>query len=174
MDTLQDATKNSSASKTPAKSPAAVKTIPQAEPEGSGTPMWLVLALMVTTAALAVLAILTIVPRLRPTEPVRLMDQAVAAWDSGAPADFSALYARDAVVVHADGTKVTGLGAIVADAKAAGKAFTMTRTGDVSATNSGTYASAVYRYSGAGRGTGLLVLQIEGGKITQQWSYDLP
>ena len=159
---------------TPAKAPAAVKQIPQAEPPRPRSMPWLVAGLMVMTAAFLVLAILNIVPRLRPSEPVRLMDKAVATWDSGTPSDFAATYARDAVVVHADGTKVTGLPAILADAKALGQDFTMVRTGDISVTHSGSYAAAVYRFTGAGRGSGLLVVRIADGKIAQQWSYDLP
>ena len=135
---------------------------------------WLVAGLMVMTAAFLVLAILTVLPRLRPSEPVRLLDQTMATWDSGTPSSFAAIYARDAVVVHADGTKVTGLAEIVADAKAAGADFTMVRTGDVSVTHSGSYAAATYRYTGAGRGSGLLVIQIVDGEITHQWSYALP
>jgi len=157
-----------------AKGPTAVKQIPQADPPRPRSMPWLVAGLMITTAALMVVAILTFVPRLRPSEPVRLMDQAVATWDSGTPSDFAATYARDAVVVHADGTKVTGLPAILADAKALGQDFTMVRTGDISVTHSGTYAAAVYRFTGAGRGSGLLVVKIADGKIAQQWSYDLP
>jgi hypothetical protein len=171
METLREEPTQAAAQ---AKGPAAVKQIPQAESSPPRSMPWLVAGLMVMTAAFLVLAILTIVPRLRPSAPVRLMDQAVATWDSGTPSEFAATYARDAVVVHADGTKVTGLQGIIADAKAAGPDFTMVRTGDVSVTHSGSYVAAVYRYTGAGRGSGLLVLQIADGKITQQWSYDLP
>lgn len=154
--------------------PVAVKQIPQAEPPHPRSMPWLVAGLMVMTAAFLVLAILTVLPRLRPSEPVRLLDQTMATWDSGTPSSFAAIYARDAVVVHADGTKVTGLAEIVADAKAAGADFTMVRTGDVSVTHSGSYAAATFRYTGAGRGSGLLVIQIVDGKITHQWSYALP
>jgi len=121
-----------------------------------------------------VLAILTFVPRLRPSEPVRLTDAAVSAWDAGVPETFSAVYARDAVVVHADGTKVSGLSAIVADARSLGRDFAIVRTGDVSVTPNGQYASATYRYNGAGHGVGVLVLQLEGGKVVRQWEYGLP
>lgn len=174
MDTLQVPRKTASESKTAAKGPAAVKTIPEAEPSRSIAVPWLVAALVVMTAAFAVLALLTFVPRFRPTDPVRLVDQTVATWDSGPPSDLSALYARDAVLVHADGTKISGIGAIVADAKSVGRGFMMTRTGDVSVSADGTYAAATYRYAGAGRGSGLLVLKIEDGKVVRQWSYDLP
>jgi SnoaL-like domain len=157
-----------------ARKPATVTRVPEAARPSSRSTPWLVAGLMITTAAFAVLAILTFVPRLRPSEPVRLTDAAVSAWDSGAPSAFSAVYSRDAVVVHADGTKVTGLGAIVGDARSLGRDFTIVRTGDVSVTPNGTYATATYRYTGAGHGTGVLVLQFDGGKVVRQWEYGLP
>jgi hypothetical protein len=163
----------------PAKAPdtrgrATVTRVPEAaQPNARSTP-WLVAGLMVMTAAFLVLAILTFVPRLRPSEAVRLTDAAVSAWDTGAPAAFSTVYARDAAVVHADGTEVSGLRAIVADATSLGRDFTIVRTGDVSVTPNGMYATATYRYAGAGHGVGVLVLRIEGGKIVRQWEYELP
>jgi hypothetical protein len=161
--------------KTPAaRGPATVTRVPEAaQPSARSTP-WLVAGLMVMTAAFVVLAILTFVPRLRPSEPVRLTDAAVSAWDTGTPSALSTVYARDALVVHADGTKVSGLAAIVADAKSLGRDFTIVRTGDVSVTPNGLYATATYRYAGAGHGVGVLVLQFDGGKVVRQWEYGLP
>jgi len=153
---------------------ATVTRVPEAAQPSSRSTPWLIAGLMVMTAAFAVLAILTFVPRLRPSEPVRLTDAAVSAWDAGAPDAFSAVYSRDAVVVHADGTKVSGLSAIVADAKSLGRDFSIVRTGDVSVTPNGLYATATYRYNGAGHGVGVLVLQLEGGKVVRQWEYGLP
>jgi hypothetical protein len=170
METVREEPKKAPAT----RGPATVTRVPEATQPGAGSTPWLVAGLMVTTAAFAVLAILTFAPRLRPSEPVRLTDEAVSAWDSGAPSAFSTVYSRDAVVVHADGTKVSGLGAIVADAKSLGRDFTISRTGDVSVTPNGLYATATYRYAGAGHGVGVLVLQIEGGKVVRQWEYGLP
>jgi hypothetical protein len=157
-----------------ARGPATVTRVPEAAQRGARATPWLVAGVMITTAAFVVLAILTFVPRLRPSEPVRLTDAAVSAWDTGAPPAFSTVYSRDAAVIHADGTKVHGLGAIVADASSLGRDFTIVRTGDVSVTPNGRYATATYRYSGAGHGVGVLVLQIEAGKVVRQWEYGLP
>ena len=157
-----------------ARGPATVTRVPEAAQPGARSTPWLVAGLMVMTAAFLVLAILTFVPRLRPSEPVRLTDAAVSAWDTGTPAAFSAVYARDAAVVHADGREVSGLRAIVADASSLGRDFAIVRTGDVSVTPNGTYATATYRYSGAGHGVGVLVLRFEDGKVVRQWEYGLP
>jgi len=157
-----------------ARGPATVTRVPEAAQRGARSTPWLVAGVMITTAAFAVLAILTFVPRLRPSEPVRLTDATVSAWDTGTPSGFSTIYSREATVIHADGTKVHGLGAIVADASSLGRDFSIVRTGDVSVTPNGRYATATYRYSGAGHGVGVLVLQIEGGKVVRQWEYGLP
>jgi hypothetical protein len=156
------------------RKPASVTRVPEAGQSGTNSTTWLVVGLMLTTAACLVLAIVTLVPRLRPSESVRVTDAAVSAWDTGTPSAFSEVYARDAVVVHADGTKVSGLAAIIADARALGRNFTIVRTGDVSVTSSGLYSASTYRFAGAGRGAGVLVLRIEDGKVVRQWEYQLP
>jgi hypothetical protein len=170
METLkQDTTKAPAA-----RGPAAVKAVPKDEAPAPHASPWLVIGLMITSAACVIMAVLTVLPRLRPSEPVKLMDAAVSAWDSGTPADFSAAYSKNAVVVHSDGTKVAGLGAIVADAKSLGQDFSIVRTGDVSVTPSGLFATSTYRFAGAGRGAGVLVLEFAGGKVVKQWEYALP
>ena len=151
--------------------PEPVERIPESKPRRSRWVPVLAAALAVRTVAFLGLAAVTLRPRLRPTGSERLVRDVAAAWDAGSPAALAQVYARDAVIVRPDGSKLVGIKAIVAAAHARGQDFTMTESGPISLSPDGTSAAAGYRFAGDGRGTGIYVIRVSGGKVTRQWDF---
>lgn len=151
---------------------AVVERIPETGQERPRSSPYLIGALVIMTLAFSSLAGWTVHQRYSKTAAERLAQNIVPAWDTATPADLSSLYARKAVLIQADGTRVVGSKAIIAAAKALGPAYAMTQAADTAATPDGSYATLVYRYEGKGRGEGIAVIEISGGKIVRQWNYE--
>jgi hypothetical protein len=154
------------------RTPAVIETIPKASTKRPRSIPWLIGALVAMTLAFLALAAFTGYQRYHRTSAANLAQHAAAAWDTARPSALTDVYARNAVVVHADGTKIAGIKAIVADARARGPAFTMTQVGDISTSPNGALAAFTYRYSDHGRGSGIAVLKIARGKIVRQWNFE--
>ena len=73
---------------------------------------------------------------------------------------------------RADGTRIVGIKAIVADARGKGPAFTLAQVGDITTTPNGAFTTFAYRYTGHGRGSGIAVVKIASGKIIRQWNFE--
>jgi hypothetical protein len=154
------------------KTTPVIETIPEAAPRRPRSMPWLIGALVVMTLAFLALAASTAYQRYHRTPAAHLAQNAAAAWDTAGPSALGDVYARNAVVVHADGTKIVGIKAIIADARTRGPAFTMTQVGEINTSPNGALAAFTYRYSGHGRGSGIAVLKIARGKIVRQWNFE--
>jgi hypothetical protein len=152
---------------------AVVKNIPKAAPKRPRfSPRLLIGALLVMTLAFLALAGWTVFHGNQQTQAEDLAQNAASAWGKAGPSALTDAYARNAVVVQADGTKVVGIKAIAADAKSRGRAYTMTQVGDIASTPDGAFTTFAYHYSGDGRGSGVAVLKIARGKIVRQWNFE--
>ncbi|MGZ8512839.1 MAG: DUF4440 domain-containing protein [Actinomycetota bacterium] len=149
-----------------------IKTIPEAGPALSGAVPWLIAAIVALAAVSVALAAVIVVPRYRVSEGERLAQDTVQAWDSSSAASLSELYARDAVIERVDGTKAVGIDEIVADAKALRPSYTLTQAGDVTTSPDGSFAVVPYRYSGNGRGGGIMLIKVSDGTIARQWTFE--
>ena len=145
---------------------------PQAGPEQPRAMPWLIGALIFTTLAFLALAGWTTYQRYHRTAAEHVVQNAVTAWDAAAPTALADVYAPDAVVVEADGTKMVGIKAIVADARGKGPAFSLTQVGHIDTTPDGAFTTFAYRYAGHGRGSGIAVVKIASGKIIRQWNFE--
>ena len=154
------------------KSPAVVKKIPEAQPARPSSTPYLINALAIVTLAFLMLAGWTVYKHYSKTPAERVAQEVAPTWDTATPGGLNSLYARQAVLIQADGTKVVGSKAIIAAAKSLGPSYTMTQAAGVAATPDGSYATLVYRYAGKGSGEGVAVIQISGGKIVRQWNYE--
>ena len=149
-----------------------IKTIPDAAPGLSRAVPWLIAVIAVLTIAVVALAAVIVVPRYRVTAGERLAQRTVEAWGSPNAAGLSALYAKDAVIVRADGTKAVGIDEIVADAKALRPGYTLTQAGGVTTSPDGSFVAVPYRFSGDGRGGGVIVIKVSDGTIARQWTFE--
>ena len=154
------------------KTTPVIETIPEAGPEQPRAMPWLIGALIFTTVAFLALAGWTAYQRYHRTSALHLAQRAAAAWDTAGPGALTDVYAPDAVVVEADGTRVVGIKAIVADARGKGPAFSLTQVGDITTTPDGAFTTFAYRYTGHGRGSGIAVVKIASGKIVRQWNFE--
>ena len=154
------------------KAPAPIEKIPPPERVAARPSPWLIGGLVVTTLAVFALGGWTLYQRLEKRDAERLAQGAVAAWDSGKPAALADVYDPSAVLVDADGTKIVGLDAITAAVADRGAAFTVAQVGGVTTTSDGAYATTSYRFAGDGRGIGISMIKVDGGRIVRQWIFE--
>ena len=151
--------------------PAIVETIPEAEPAPARSSPWLIFSLVVMIVAFLALVGWTAYQRYVPTPSERIAQDTAAAWSNARPADLANVYARGAVVVEADGTRLSGIQQIVAAAKQHGAQFSMAQVDDIAGTADGSLVTMSYQPAG-GRATGVAVLEIANGKVIQQWNFE--